>query len=293
MGQFVERYMRGKEDSFQYSRASVQVYPLSMANKYIHAPTALFRAQYNFLLFFEAGGGEQEVDNENLQLKLNDVLFVREGHLNAIKSIAPDTAGFYVYFDSSIIRQIFPTTTLLDTCTFTPKQTISSNEMRWVCSCCRLMQDVLSSDMNATASVTVPLLAAIVARLSPDWSSSASRADRQTKIAASFRHLLYDHFLIHRDIGFYAEALAVSENYLTRCLKSVTGRSAKAHINETVIAHSKILLHDEDKDISEIAFSLNFDDPPYFGRLFRQMTGQSPSEYRVTLRKQRSPERQP
>ena len=35
--------------------------------------------------------------------------------------------------------------------------------------------------------------------------------------------------------------------------------------------------------ISEIAFELNYGDPSYFGRLFKKITGVTPSEYRTNF----------
>jgi AraC-like DNA-binding protein len=76
----------------------------------------------------------------------------------------------------------------------------------------------------------------------------------------------------------------VSENYLNRCVKYTTNKPPKQHINEVVIYHSKVLLQDPNKDISQISYDLNFTDPSYFGRLFKQLTRQSPTEYRNSIR---------
>ena len=98
-----------------------------------------------------------------------------------------------------------------------------------------------------------------------------------------FKELVYENFIQHREVHFYAEALAVSDNYLHRCVNHITGISPKQHIYEVVIYHSKILLRDAAKDIAQIAFELNFSDPSHFGRLFKQITQQTPTAYRNTL----------
>ncbi len=53
------------------------------------------------------------MDNEIVELKANDVLFIREGHLNSIKSIDPDTEGYYIYIDNTLLSQIFTDSALL------------------------------------------------------------------------------------------------------------------------------------------------------------------------------------
>ena len=40
-----------------------------------------------------------------------------------------------------------------------------------------------------------------------------------------------------------------------------------------------LLLNSEDKNISEIAYEVGFNDPNYFGKVFKTHYGMSPSEY--------------
>lgn len=281
---FVSLFMREKDDSFKYIKRPIQVYPLSIATKYIQTPIPLFRAKYNFILLFQEGGGMQQVDNESYELNANDVLFIREGHLNAIKSITPSTCGYFLYVDSTLLPQVFGNRILLNRLTFNPKHSLSQTDMEWLCNCCEL---IMSSQQNSDVKfeeISVSLLNAIVQKLAQFWPKGFSTTNRQSEITMLFKELLYDNFLTQRDIGFYAQTLVVSENYLTRCVKNVTQKSPKQHINEMVIFYSKILLQDFSKDIAQVAFELNFSDPSYFGRLFKELSNQSPSEFRNELR---------
>ncbi|MDQ3534584.1 MAG: helix-turn-helix domain-containing protein, partial [Bacteroidota bacterium] len=61
-------------------------------------------------------------------------------------------------------------------------------------------------------------------------------------------------------------------------------KAPKQHINEVVIYNSKVLLQDFSKDISQVAFELNFSDASYFGRLFKQITKLTPSQYRNSIK---------
>ena len=90
-GSFVTKFMGNYAQPFIYEQSQIQIYPLNIASTYIKPPIPLFRANYNFLLLFSNGGGKQQVDYEDFELSTNDVLFIREGHLNAIKSIDPST----------------------------------------------------------------------------------------------------------------------------------------------------------------------------------------------------------
>ena len=80
-GSFVTQFMGNNAQPFIYEQSHVQIYPLNIANTYIKPPIPLFRADYNFLLLFSNGGGEQQVDYDIFELNTNDVLFIGESHL--------------------------------------------------------------------------------------------------------------------------------------------------------------------------------------------------------------------
>ncbi|MCI5092493.1 MAG: helix-turn-helix domain-containing protein [Phaeodactylibacter sp.] len=280
--QFVTQHMSGQEPPFFYQSNALQIYPLSIASTFIKPPIPLFRASYNFLLLFSNGGGQQQVDNKILTLNANDALFIREGHLNGIKSIDPTTDGYFIYIDNSSIPHIFSDRSLLNRFTFNPKHSISKNDMNWICECCKLLSPHGNNTILAQETYTA-LIRVIVLKLAENWPANWNKPDRPSEITMQFKELLYANFMSNKDVRFYAETLTVSENYLNRCVKRVTSKPPKQHIHEQIINHSKILLKDQSKDIAQIAFDLNFSDPSYFSRLFKQMTRCTPSQYRSRI----------
>ena len=74
-----------------------------------------------------------------------------------------------------------------------------------------------------------------------------------------------------------------TENYLNRCTKLIFNKPPKVLLIEIIIQQSQLLLQDKSKEVAEIAYELNFNDPSYFGRLFKKVTGGTPSEYRNTI----------
>lgn len=276
---FVDQYMRTDTQSFKFQLGNVQIYPLSIASSSIKTPTPLFRAEYNFLLLFLRGGGQQQVDNEIIELTSNDALFVREGHLNAIKSIDPATDGYYIHIDSLLLSRSPVDRALLGQLTFYPKRSVSKSDMEWIGQCCELIVQQKTDTINSR-EIKASLLKSIMLRLAESSSVALPKPDRPSEITMFFKESLYDNFMVKREVKFYAGALSVTENYLNRCVKHITGKPPKQHINEMVICHSKVLLQDRSKDISQVAFDLNFSDPSYFGRLFKQLTQQTPTAYR-------------
>ena len=76
------------------------------------------------------------------------------------------------------------------------------------------------------------------------------------------------------------EAMNMSGPYLSDLLKIETGSSAKDHIHSFLIEKAKTTLLNSSFSISEIAFSLGFEYPQHFSKLFKGKVGVSPSEYR-------------
>lgn len=77
-----------------------------------------------------------------------------------------------------------------------------------------------------------------------------------------------------------AEQLSVSQRYLSDTLKKETGKTSTEHLQLYLIDEAKIILLDPQKTVSEVAYELGFEYPPYFSRLFKKKEGISPTEYR-------------
>lgn len=77
-----------------------------------------------------------------------------------------------------------------------------------------------------------------------------------------------------------AEAVHLSANYLSDLLKKETGKNAQEHIHSLIIELAKNQLLSTALPISEIAYSLGFESPSYFTKVFKAKTGLSPLMYR-------------
>ena len=63
-------------------------------------------------------------------------------------------------------------------------------------------------------------------------------------------------------------------------LRNITGMTAQQHIHAYMIERAKGMLLTTELSVNEIAFSLGFEYPAYFSRLFKSKTGQTPVEFR-------------
>lgn len=81
-------------------------------------------------------------------------------------------------------------------------------------------------------------------------------------------------------VKYCADQLFLSANYLSDLLKKETGKNAQDHIHYFLIEEAKSHLLNSAASVGEIAYSLGFDYPQYFSKLFKTKTGMTPAEYR-------------
>lgn len=86
-------------------------------------------------------------------------------------------------------------------------------------------------------------------------------------------------------VGYFAERMNISRNYLSDMLRSTTGQSAQQHIQQKLIEKAKVLLGTSELNVSEIAYKLGFEHPQSFHKLFKNKTDVSPLEYRDSVLK--------
>ena len=81
--------------------------------------------------------------------------------------------------------------------------------------------------------------------------------------------------------SYFADRLHISTNYLSDLLKAITGKTTKDHIHFRIVEMAKEKLLATDMSVSQIAYSLGFEYPQYFNRLFKEKTGLTPKEFRL------------
>ncbi len=78
----------------------------------------------------------------------------------------------------------------------------------------------------------------------------------------------------------YADRLSVHSNHLNKVLRENTGKTTTEHISNRLVQEAKILLRQTDWNISEIAYSLGFEQLSHFSNFFKKQTTLSPLEVR-------------
>ena len=98
-----------------------------------------------------------------------------------------------------------------------------------------------------------------------------------------FKNLVEGHCDQQHNVRWYANAMFISPDYLSKIIREYDGTSARAWINASIIEKAKFLMMQSDMTLKEISDKLNFPDQSSFGRFFKNNTGQSPKKYRRIL----------
>ena len=152
-----------------------------------------------------------------------------------------------------------------------------------------LIQEVSKMRMpNMRESVTA-LISSIFYLMGAMWTDRLTAAKknggdemstRSKIVLEDFLLLVRDYHTKERSLSFYADKLYLTPKYLSKLIKSVSGKSAHEWIDSFVILEAKNLLKYSDMSIKSIVYDLNFPNQTTFYRFFKTKTGMTPSEYR-------------
>ena len=154
-----------------------------------------------------------------------------------------------------------------------------------------LTNDEVQEDDYFRIDITKRLIAAymyklgsIIYRHRPELQEEANKPIRREEtLFKQFINLVSDHHRKERRVDFYAEQLFLSPKHFSTVIKKVSGKTAGQWIDEYVILEAKTLLKYSAMSIQEVAYYLNFPNPSFFGKYFKQHTGMSPSDYKAQI----------
>lgn len=114
--------------------------------------------------------------------------------------------------------------------------------------------------------------------------------DANSRLTAVFSELLERQFPLDsrnqqfklRSAKDFANQLSVHVNHLNRAIKTTTGKTTTEHILSRLASEAKALLKHTDWNISEISYSLGFEEPAHFNHFFKKTVHTTPSAFRTT-----------
>jgi len=237
-------------------------------------------ARLHQVILIDSGGGEATLDGRVYALRPMHAVNVPVGNVHGFNFL-PGTQGWVVTIAAEILDE-----TLL-----------ASEGLRSVLSQCAVVRG--TPQMRATmkqifaefagrnfarAHVLRALSASLIGfvarelmRRKPGNGASDSLLFRR------FEALLEQHHLDRWSVSDYAAALSITATHLNRVTRAATGDTASHLILNRMIREARRNLVYTNLPVSSIAYTLGFDDPAYFSRIYAAATGLSPRAFRAQL----------
>ena len=104
-------------------------------------------------------------------------------------------------------------------------------------------------------------------------------SENQTRIMdmLSYIHENYDHKILLENI---AEAASVSSRECIRCFQDCIHKTPFDYVQDYRIRQAEKLLTETNLSVTEIAYATGFSGSAYFGKVFKNLTGKTPGNYR-------------
>lgn len=116
----------------------------------------------------------------------------------------------------------------------------------------------------------------------PNW--KGPKAD----LAKAAKKWIYHHYTEKFSLETMGKALYTNSRYLLRVFKAETGKTLLWYHNYTRCVRAKVLLAQQKFSISQISWTIGYATPSHFTRIFKDLFGCTPSEYRTdSMQKQK------
>ncbi|WP_099366362.1 helix-turn-helix domain-containing protein [Sphingobacterium sp. 1.A.4] len=276
--EFVSKFMDGSLKHLTYIQTPIKIFPLRDIAPYLKTPVPPIFFGYNLLIHITEGYFNQQIESTTFMVNAPAVVICNYGHISAIHSVDKSAQGYCVLIKEQAMTSMFREQEILHIFNIAPLLNLSKEDSQELNNMLDLLYREIYTDKpykELYESIFKTVALKII-----KLSNANKSLERKQEIALAFKQLVHLHFNKHKTVDFYADKLAVSINYLNRCVSSVFNKSSKELILEVAIINSQLLLLETNKSVASIAYELDFADPSYFTRLFKKIVGISPSEYR-------------
>lgn len=234
------------------------------------------RLPYYFFLFVLHGNSLEVIDGETIEVGENELFFAFPHQLRQLPA-AVHTADYYkLGFDDECLSRLPKKFPFLLNPLNQQKISFSSDAAHRLGNTFRILNDLLRNADN-DPELILAYLNSLLTEINAAYFAlhkkhTAGELDKFT----GFKLFVEDHLTDQPSITEIAEKLALSTDGLYRIVKQHSGVSPKEFITDRLIMEAKRRIYSNQiTSVKELAFELGFNDPGYFSRLFKKVTGKT------------------
>ncbi len=110
-----------------------------------------------------------------------------------------------------------------------------------------------------------------------------SKESMETHLVTAAKKIIGENLDKTLRVSDLCRELGYSKSYLSKLFRDQTGDTIAAYSVKAKIARAKELIRESDLNFTQISDRLAFDNSQYFSRVFKRVTGMSPSEFKSSL----------
>jgi len=237
-------------------------------------------ARLHQVLLIERGGGEATLEGRVVPLKPMQTVNVPVGHVHGFRFV-PDTQGWVLTIAAEILDETLLASEGLRGALSQSAVVRGTPQIR------ATMKQIFAEHAARNfgrAHVLRALSAAVIGLVARELNGKSSgNGSADSDLFRRFEALLEQHHLERWSVADYAKALSVTPTHLNRITRAATGDTASHLILNRLIREARRNLVYTNLPVSTIAYTLGFEDPAYFSRVYAAATGLSPRAFRAQL----------
>jgi AraC family transcriptional activator of pobA len=235
----------------------------------------------------EQGAVRGTIDGRAFEAGAPALLMLAPGSVHGFH-YTPDAVGHQVTLPTATLRQLLAGSSLAETELGTSfvldaMQPQEAGECALLfAQLAREFRDQRPGRVHALAALAALLAVQFLRRRGEQFGRGQQHGARDT-LVQRFTALLERHYREHRPLSFYADALAVTPDHLSRSCRTVSSQSALQMLHERVLLEARRLLAYTPMPVAQVAAQLGYDDAAYFSKFFARSVGSTPSAYRALV----------
>lgn len=239
------------------------------------------------IFYLRRGHGQANLDGDPVTLEAPSLVVISEMCIHAF-TWSQDVEGSVISISNLILERLQETLSKEHLAMKTTSYMTVRQGQRELEGILRLLQHEYShppEDARAYALIfLIQLLGIWLERNAPSRIDTPNLQSRAADYFSRFSHLINRDFMKQRTVENYAEELGITAPYLNNLCRQLVHKNALQLIHERVALEAKRNLIYTVQSVSQIAYGLGFNDPAYFSRFFKRMTGQPPKEFRLAAK---------
>ncbi|TDE05131.1 helix-turn-helix domain-containing protein [Flavobacterium hiemivividum] len=230
---------------------------------------------YFEIIYLQAGSGTHTIDHTEFPIALPTIFFVRKEQVHHW-DITDVPEGYVLLLKKGFIEKSLDSELKILLSKLSRFNCIHLRETNSI----DILFGLLTSEKDFI--VTEGILKALLAKILIVAKPLPIDKNKTHDVLTSFRELLNQTSDLYNNVAHYAEMLHTTPQNLNAICRKTLNQSSAEVIAEHIINEAKRQLIYTESSVSEIAYSLNFNDTSHFVKYFKRNTGVTPQIFRNT-----------